>query len=180
VRLDSPRLILRRLTDDDRPVIAAMNADPVVMEYIGPLLTPEESDTQFDRIQSAWTMNGFGIFGAELRDTHELIGWIGIGRPQPYLPIAPRVEIGWRLARAHWGLGLASEGARVVRRWGHDELGIDEIVAITARVNLRSQRVMDKIGLVRDLEGDFDHPNVPEGSQLRAHVLYRGFARDPH
>ena len=58
-------------------------------------------------------------------------------------------------------------------RFGFEQVGLDEILAITTTPNTRSQAVMERIGMVRDPTGDFDHPSLPEGSQLRRHVLYR-------
>jgi ribosomal-protein-alanine N-acetyltransferase len=85
----------------------------------------------------------------------------------------PCVEIGWRLARAYWGQGYATEGARASLRYGFETLGVTEIVAFTAVGNAPSRRVMDRIGMTRDPDGDFDHPLVPIGHPHRRHVLYR-------
>ena len=84
----------------------------------------------------------------------------------------PAVEIGWRLARKYWGKGLATEGAQAAMRYGFETLRLREIVAITAPNNVRSRRVMDKIGLKHHPEFDFDHPRIAEGHPLRRHVLY--------
>lgn len=85
----------------------------------------------------------------------------------------PAVEIGWRLAADHWNQGYASEGARAVLDFGFTCLGLDEIVSFTVPLNLRSRRVMEKIGMTRSPAEDFDHPLAPEGHPLRRHVLYR-------
>jgi ribosomal-protein-alanine N-acetyltransferase len=85
----------------------------------------------------------------------------------------PAVEIGWRLARRHQGFGYASEAARAVLAHGFERVGLDEIVSFTVPANTASRRVMEKIGMLRDPAGDFDHPSLPEGSPLRRHVLYR-------
>ena len=83
----------------------------------------------------------------------------------------PCVEIGWRLARAHWGKGYATEGARAALDFGFEKLGLEEILSFTTTTNLRSRRVMERIGMTRRAEEDFDHPNLPEGHPLRRHVL---------
>ncbi|MDE3110474.1 MAG: GNAT family N-acetyltransferase, partial [Acidobacteriota bacterium] len=107
-------------------------------------------------------------------DTGEFIGFIGLDRMDFVIPGVPQpaVEIGWRLARAHWGKGLATEGARAVVQFGFGTLHLEEIVAITVPANIRSRRVMEKIGMTHVPALDFDHPRIPAGHPLRRHVLY--------
>ena len=93
-------------------------------------------------------------------------------------PFTPCVEIGWRLSASHWGRGLATEGAREVLRYAFEELGLEEVVSFTVPDNLRSRRVMEKLGMVRDPGEDFDHPKLPQGHVLQRHVLYRIRAAD--
>ena len=85
----------------------------------------------------------------------------------------PAVEVGWRLAAGHWGHGYATEAAREAVSYGFDEAGLDEIVSFTVPANVRSRRVMERLGMTRDPAEDFDHPVVPAGHSLRRHVLYR-------
>ena len=85
----------------------------------------------------------------------------------------PAVEIGWRLAREHWGLGYASEAAWTALRCGFDRLALNEIVSFTADSNLPSQKVMQAIGMHHDCADDFEHPNLAVDHPLRHHVLYR-------
>jgi len=84
----------------------------------------------------------------------------------------PAVEVAWRLDRAYWGRGYAAEAARASLDCGFGELGLDEIVALTVPANWRSRRVMERLGMTRTPEDDFDHPRVAAGP-LRQHVLYR-------
>ncbi|MBL8211423.1 MAG: GNAT family N-acetyltransferase [Bryobacterales bacterium] len=102
-----------------------------------------------------------------------MIGFIGLGVPSFEAHFTPCIEIGWRLAARYWNRGLATEGAAAMLRHGREELGLTDLVSFTAMPNLPSRRVMEKIGLVHDAVGDFDHPRVPEGHWLRRHVLYR-------
>ena len=83
------------------------------------------------------------------------------------------MEIGWRLAREHWGLGYASEAAWTALRCGFDRLQLDEILAFTTETNLPSQKVMQAIGMHYDPQADFEHPKVAADDPLRHHVLYR-------
>jgi RimJ/RimL family protein N-acetyltransferase len=92
---------------------------------------------------------------------------------QASLPCAPAVEAAWRLHPDTWGQGYATEAALASLRHGFDAVGLDEIVAFTARSNTRSQGVMSRLGMVREPQGDFEHPGLPSESPLRAHVLYR-------
>lgn len=88
-------------------------------------------------------------------------------------PFTPAVEIGWRLARSAWGKGYATEAARRALRFAFEDRGLDEVVSFTSAGNLRSQAVMERIGMTRDPAGDFDHPLVADGHPLKRHVLYR-------
>ena len=85
------------------------------------------------------------------------------------------VEVGWRLASSHWGNGYATEAAREALRFGFTNVGLEEIVSFTVPQNIRSRRVMERIGLVRDPAGDFDHPRVDPVAypHLVPHVFYR-------
>ena len=100
------------------------------------------------------------------------IGFIGLNVPRRQLPFSPCIEIGWRLKRAAWGHGFATEGAKECLRQGFTRLGLDEIVSFTARVNTPSIAVMRRIGLI-DANTEFEHPGVPEGHPLRPHCLYK-------
>jgi RimJ/RimL family protein N-acetyltransferase len=101
---------------------------------------------------------------------------VGLHRVRPEIPCAPAVEIGWRLHPDFWSRGFATEAASAALQFGFEEAGLTEIVAFTTTMNTRSQAVMMRIGMVRDVEADFDHPSLPEGSPLRRHVLYRATA----
>lgn len=151
-----------------------MNADPQVREFFPGLLTTEESDAAARRIQAAIARDGFGLFAAEISATGEFIGFIGLTTLDFSIPgvAQPTVEIGWRLARAHWGKGLATEGAQAVVRYAFDTLRLKEIVSITVPANIRSRRVMEKIGMTHIPALDFDHPRIAEGHPLRRQVLY--------
>lgn len=173
VPIETARLLLRAWRDADREPFARMAADPRVMEFFPALLTRGESDALADRAQSCLARDGFTLFAAELRRSGEFIGFIGLSKPAFEAHFTPCVEIGWRLAAEHWNHGLATEGARAVLRFGFEEVGLQEIVSFTVPANLRSRRVMEKLGMAHDLAGDFNHPRVPADHPLRRHVLYR-------
>jgi ribosomal-protein-alanine N-acetyltransferase len=170
--LETERLVLRRWRPDDRGPFAAMNADPEVMEYLGPLLTRDESDALVERIEAQFDELGYGLWAVQVRETGVFIGFTGLALQTFPAHFTPAVEVGWRLARPAWGHGYASEAARAAVTYGF-HAGLDEIVSITSTTNLRSQRVMQRIGMTRDPDDDFVHPNRPPGDALAPHVLYR-------
>jgi ribosomal-protein-alanine N-acetyltransferase len=167
------RLLLRRWRDSDRVPFQQMNADSRVMEFFPEPLTPEASDTLFDRIQAHFNRHSFGPFAIEQLETGQFLGFVGLFIPEFDAHFTPAVEIGWRLAFGGWGKGLATEGARAALDYGFNTLGLEQIVSFTVPANVRSRRVMEKIGMTHDSHDDFDHPKLPEGHPLRRHVLYR-------
>jgi RimJ/RimL family protein N-acetyltransferase len=167
------RLILRHWRDSDRELFARLNADPRVMEFMPRILSKEESDALAERIEAHFRQHGFGLYAVELRQIGEFIGFIGLNVPSFAARFTPCVEIGWRLAANHWERGLATEGARAILRYGFEVLGLNEVVSFTAPANVRSRRVMEKLGMRHDPRDDFDHPRLPENHPLRPHVLYR-------
>lgn len=171
--IDTERLHLRRWRYFDREPFAALNADPEVMEHFPSTLTEEESDALVDRIRAQFDERGFGLWALEVRGRGEFIGFTGLAVQTFEAHFNPSVEVGWRLARSAWGQGYAIEAARAAVADGFERVGLEEIVSMTATTNLRSQAVMQRLGMVRDPADDFDHPKVPEGSPLRRHVLYR-------
>ncbi|HTC65213.1 MAG TPA: GNAT family N-acetyltransferase [Candidatus Saccharimonadales bacterium] len=172
--ITTDRLLLRPWKDEDFQPFAEMNADPRVREFFPSVLTHEKSDAEIRHIQSAHDRDGFTFFATELISTGEFIGFIGMVTMTFAVPslAQPAVEIGWRLAQKYWGKGLATEGASAVLRYGFETVKLKEIVAITVPTNVRSRRVMQKIGMKHIPELDFDHPRVPEGHVFRRHVLY--------
>jgi RimJ/RimL family protein N-acetyltransferase len=173
----TPRLRLRELADGDRTPFARMNADPVVMAHYPATLSREESDALVDRVAATWKSHGYGLWAAERRDSGDLIGYVGLWPVPDTVPVrarpAPCIEVGWRLAAEHWGKGFATEGAHAAVRFAAEHLRVSELVSFTAVTNRRSRRVMERLGMVHDVEGDFEHPALPPGHRLRPHVLYR-------
>ena len=125
------------------------------------------------RIEAHQSEHGFCFFAAELAGRASFIGFIGLSRVPFAAPFTPAVEIGWRLAPPYWHKGLATEGAQSVLSYAFRKLNLDEVVSFTVPANIRSRRVMEKIGLKHDPADDFAHPRLPAGHPLRRHVLYR-------
>jgi RimJ/RimL family protein N-acetyltransferase len=167
------RLILRRWRESDRQPFAVMNADPRVMEFFPRLWSPDESNLLVDRIEAHIEQYGFGFCAAELIASGSFIGFVGLAVPRFDASFTPCVEIGWRLAHEHWGTGLATEGARAMVARAFDVHDLHEIVAYTAPTNMRSRRVMEKLGMTHDPADDFDHPGIAPEHPLRHQALYR-------
>ena len=167
------RLLLRRFRASDLAAFAQLNADARVTEFLAGALSRDESDALVDRIEAHFDEHGFGLFALEITGVAPFAGFVGLSVPRFEAAFTPCVEIGWRLAAEHWGSGYASEAARAVLAHGFDVVGLDEIVSFTVPANTRSRRVMEKLGMSRRPEDDFDHPALPEGHPLRRHVLYR-------
>lgn len=164
--LRTGRLLLRQWRDEDEAPFARLSADPEVMEYLLP-----RADW-VDRARAHWREHGFGRWVVELPAEAGFIGTVGLSWVGFEAHFTPAVEIAWRLARAYWGRGYAFEAARAACDFGFAELGLVEIVAFTVPANLRSRRVMERLGMTRDAAEDFEHPNVPPGPLKRC-MLYR-------
>lgn len=173
--IETERLVLRPWRDGDRDAFAAMNADPVVMEHFPSRYERTRSDEFVDRNDALIRTRGWGLWAVEVKDGPAFIGFTGLAEPRFEADFMPCVEIGWRLAAAHWGHGYAPEAATAALDHGFDVVGLDEIVSFTFVGNDRSRRVMVKIGLEERFE--FDHPSLP-GDRLERHVLYATTARE--
>jgi RimJ/RimL family protein N-acetyltransferase len=177
-QLRTQRLLLRRWSDADLEPFAAINADPEVMEHFPAPLTREQSDELVAGIELCFEQEGFGGWAVQVLGEAQLIGFVGLFTVGEQMPFAPSVEIGWRIARPFWGRGLALEAAAAAVDFAFDVARLDSILAYTAAGNTRSQRLMGRLGMIRDPREDFDHPALPPGHALAPHVLYRLWAED--
>ena len=168
VRTD--RLLLRRWRGADREPFARLNADAEVMRYFPAPLTRTESDALAGRADALFDTHGYGLWALEQRDTGEFLGFTGLAPMPDGIPGAGGVEVGWRLASSAWGQGFATEAATASLRFGFDTLALAEVNSITAVVNIRSRRVMERLGMRPT--GEFDHPRLAVASPLRRHVRY--------
>jgi RimJ/RimL family protein N-acetyltransferase len=150
-RLLTERCVLRRFGDADRAPFARINADEQVTRFLSGPMAPDESDALVDRIVAHWDRWGYGLFAVECGDPGRFVGFVGLSH---HRALPDDVEIGWRLDRAVWGRGIATECARAVVGVGFGALGLDALVSITTDVNLASRRVMAKLGFryVRHVE----------------------------
>jgi len=171
--LRTRRLVLREWRERDRAPFAEMNADPTVMKFFPTMLDAAASDALIERFKDEIARVGFCPWAVETMHASVFIGFVGLHEVPSELPFSPAIEIGWRLARPFWGNGYATEAGVAALDFGFGFIGLEEIVSFTSAVNLRSQRVMMRLGMTRDPLEDFDHPGVAENHLLRPHVLFR-------
>ncbi len=169
--LIGPRVRLRQWSEDDLDSLAGLNADPAVMEFFPQCLTREQSLQMLGRLRHRIHERGWGVWAVEVGG--ELAGFTGLTEPLFTAPFTPCVEILWRFRRGFWGKGLAAEAARVALLFAFDQLSLREVLAFTSERNERSQRLMQRLGMLHCPEERFDHPLLPAGHPLRRHVLYR-------
>jgi RimJ/RimL family protein N-acetyltransferase len=169
MELESPRLTLRRWRPEDRAPFAAINAEPAVGRYLPPL-GQAGSDAMLDRIDAHFAQHGWGFWAIEERETGALIGLCGLAHVRFEAFFTPAVEIGWRLSTPWQGRGLAREAAEIALNCTFDFLKLSRVVSFTVPANTASWSLMERLGM-RPI-GEFDHPNLPDGNQLRRHVAY--------
>ena len=171
--LDTPRIKLRNWQAKDLPRWIAMNSDPVTLKYFPRTYTNTESEISFERISKFLELHEFGVWAAEEKESANFMGFIGLSEQHlEGISFTPCIEIGWRLDKAFWGRGYATEGALEVLKFGQENLKIDQIFSYTARINTPSINVMKKIGLAARPELDFDHPKIDVGLPMRNHVVF--------
>jgi RimJ/RimL family protein N-acetyltransferase len=175
--IETPRLILRPWRKDDLPLFAEQNADPAVMRFLMGPLTRAESDAYVARAEQHMAETGYCKWAVEAPGVAPFIGAVGLTRVKFEASFTPAVEVAWRLHRRFWGSGYATEAARAAIADGFDRVGLKEIVALAVPGNTASIGVMERLGMTRSIQ--FDHPLVPEGHELRRHVLYRLSKENP-
>lgn len=173
VIIETERLILRTWEKRDAQAYYEINQDKKVIEFLLGPLTMNQVNDFIPAVNQHQEKHGYTLWATELKKTGALIGFIGLN----YVPweshFTPGVEIGWRLGSQYWGQGYATEGAQTCLQYGFEVGKLKEIVSFTVPMNVRSLRVMQKIGLRHDVHGDFAHPKLPADHQLSKHVLYR-------
>ena len=167
----SARLGFRSWKPEDLEPFATLCADPEVMEFFPSVLTRGQTAAFIERINSHFAEHGYGWFAVELLEAKEFIGFIGIGHPRFESFFTPCFEIGWRLAKEYWNSGYATEGALACLDYAFNKLEATEVYSFTAKTNLKSEYIMQKIGMEK--AGEFEHPMLEEGSPLRLHVVYK-------
>ncbi len=168
--LRGDRVVLRPWQARDLDALAALNADRRVMRHFPQTLGREETAAMMDRMQAHIAAHGWGNWALDVGG--HCVGFVGLSAPRFEAHFTPCTEVGWRLAFDAWGHGYATEGARLALGYGFGRLQLDAVVSYTSVGNLRSRRVMQRLGMSHDPADDFDHPRLP-GHPLQRHVLYR-------
>lgn len=171
--IETERLIVRPWRDADREPFAAMGQDAEVMRFLGPLMSRAESDAAVDRMMALQAERGHCFWAVERRADGAFLGFCGLKRGPADTPIADDIEIGWRLGRAHWGQGYAREAAAACLDWSWATLNVMSIAAITVQGNSASWGLMERLGMTRRPDEDFDNPNLAPGDPLWRHITYR-------
>ena len=173
VELRTARTLLRDWKDSDLPDWVAMNADPAVRQFFPSIHSEEEALAEAARIRANIAQRGWGVWALEVPGAMPFAGFVGLHVPVFEAPFMPAVEMGWRLPRAAWGQGWASEAAAAAAAFAFDVLELDELVAYTLPGNEASRRVMRRLGMQHNAADDFDHPRMDAGHPMRRQVLYR-------
>lgn len=143
VKLETDRLLLRWFREDDFSSYLEMSSDPEVMKFLG-----GQPQTQFEAWKAMtshighWFFRGYGVWAVEEKGTGKMVGRIGLMNP----PGWPGFELGWTLARASWGKGYATEGARRVLSYVFTEMDREHVISCIAPDNANSIRVAERLG----------------------------------
>ena len=171
--LETERLLLRTFQEDDVESMVAINQDKKVMQFFPSVPNEEDTIAFIDKVIAHQEQHGFSLYATEIKQTGEMIGFVGLFTATFEAHFTPVVEIGWRLSSKHWNQGYATEAAKAALDYAFNERELDEVVSFTSVLNKPSIRIMQKIGLHTSSEDDFDNPNVQVDSPLVKHVLYK-------
>lgn len=167
--LQTERLLLRPWHPEEWQAFFNLHADPMVAEWLGGALSADQAQSAVAAIHANYRV-GYGVYALCLADG-TLIGAAGLQQIRADMPFCG-IEATWRLQQSAQGQGYATEAMRAVLADARDRLKLNHIHTYTSRGNVRSQSLMRRIGFVADPAQDFDHPKLPEGHPLRAHVYY--------
>ncbi len=167
---ETERLMLCSWKPEDLLRFIDMNKDARVMRYFPVPLTDAETETFYNRIKDEFNRNGWGLYAVVLKATGEFMGYVGLHEIGFEADFTPGIEIGWRLAADFHNQGYATEAAKAVLHLAESH-EIKRLYSFTAKINVPSERVMQKIGMKK--VGEFDHPKLPAESPLCRHVLYQ-------
>jgi RimJ/RimL family protein N-acetyltransferase len=171
--LPTERLILRGWRESDVEPFHAKCNDARVMEYLGPPLSLEDTKAAMLRQTGFQASHGYCFWIVERRENGAMLGFCGLKPGPAGTPLEGRIEIGWRLRADAWGKGYAREAAQASLDWGFANLpDAARIWAITVPANSRSWGLMERLGMARHADLDFDHPGQSADSPLRRHITY--------
>jgi len=170
---ETKRLRIRPWQETDQSPFVRMNQDPKVMRYFPDLYSEERSLKLIDILENHRQQHGFTLWALERKDSGAFIGFTGFVRVHFEAHFTPAVEIAWRLSCENWGMGYATEAARLCLTLAFRDFGLKELVSMTTPANTPSIKVMERLGMTCDPDDDFEHPNVEIASEFKRHILYR-------
>lgn len=143
--LRTERLLMRGWREADLDAWTAIVRDPETMRWMGSPqgMDREEAWRDLAYLVGHWVLKGFGLWAVEDGESGELLGRVGLLYPEGW----PGLEVGWLIARPHWGRGYAEEAARASMNWAREELGATHLISLIADDNRRSERVAEKLGM---------------------------------
>ncbi len=169
--IKTARLGLRNWKPSDLEPFIKMNMDAAVMAHFPKTFSKQETTAGYHRFREHFEEHGFCYFAVELLENQKFIGFIGLMHQDYESHFTPCVDMGWRLRKEHWGKGYATEGAKACLTYAFDKIGLEEVVAVAPKLNVNSERVMQKIGMVK--QGEFKHPKIEVSSPLELCSLYK-------
>ncbi|WP_447637529.1 GNAT family N-acetyltransferase [Flavobacterium microcysteis] len=166
----SERLGFRNWIPEDVEEMAQINSNPNVMEFFPATPTFEQTKVFIERMQQQFLDKKYCYFAVDIVQSGTFIGFIGLSDKDFESDFTPCVDIGWRLSEEHWYKGYATEGAKACLKYGFEKLNLEKIISTTPKINLKSEEVMKKIGMVK--VKNFDHPLLLEDNRLKDCLLY--------
>lgn len=149
-RLETERLVLRGWREDDLDAFAAMMADPEVARFLTNDQRPRtraEAWRDLALLVGHWALRGYGLFAVEEKISRAFVGRVGAWQPECWVGF----ELGWGLAREHWGKGYALEAAQAAGGWAFETFGLEHLVSLVNVENVQSQALARRLGMrVRD------------------------------
>ena len=167
----SERLGFRNWLESDIELMSAINADEKVMEFFPAIASKDQTIEFIKKMQKQFTEKGFCYFAVDKLENNEFIGFIGLSEKLFEAEFTPCIDIGWRLSSEEWNKGYAGEGAKRCLEYANEVLKLEKIVSIAPKINVKSEKVMKKIGMEKVLE--FEHPLLINDERLRDCVLYQ-------
>jgi len=166
----SERLGFRNWLESDIEMMTEINADKNVMEFFPGLASKDQTIDFIQKMQKQFTEKGFCYFAVDKLKNNKFIGFIGLSEKSFEAAFTPCIDIGWRLSNTEWNNGFATEGAKRCLEYAFDVLKLEKIYSIAPKINIKSERVMKKIGMEKVLE--FEHPLLTNDERIRNCVLY--------
>ena len=167
----SERLGFRNWIDSDTSKMIDISSDPDVMQFFPAIATKIQTVEFIDRMKLMYIEKGYCYFAVNQLKDESFIGFIGLCNQTYESQVTPNVDIGWRLNKKYWNNGLATEGAKKCLDYGFNKLELKNIISTAPIINIKSIRVMEKIGMQKLTE--FNHPRLKSNEKLEDCVCFK-------